>query len=62
MPIIEAKGYQIIASVHDELICEVADTETHTPEELEKLMCIVPEWAEGLPLDAEGEKMYRYKK
>lgn len=59
---VEGGGYPIVLSVHDELVCETPDTPEYTVTELEKLMCALPEWAEGFPLVAEGSEMYRYAK
>ncbi|WFD55459.1 DNA polymerase I [Escherichia phage Ioannina] len=62
MPGVEAAGYEIVLSVHDELITEVPDTDDYTTEELCRLMCDLPVWAKGFPLAAEGDIMYRYRK
>lgn len=59
---VERGGYPIVLSVHDELVCETPDTPDYTVPELEKLMCALPEWAEGFPLVAEGGEMKRYAK
>ena len=59
---VERGGYPIVLSVHDELVCETPDTPDYTVPELEKLMCELPEWAEGFPLVAEGAEMKRYAK
>ena len=59
---VEGGGYPIVLSVHDELVCETPDTEDYTVHDLEKLMCALPEWAEGFPLVAEGAEMMRYAK
>lgn len=59
---VEGGGYPIVLSVHDELVCETPDTTEYTVAELEKLMCSLPEWAEGFPLVAEGAEMMRYAK
>ncbi|HAK4847950.1 TPA: DNA polymerase [Salmonella enterica] len=59
---VEGGGYPIVLSVHDELVCETPDTPEYTVAELEKLMCELPEWAEGFPLVAEGQELKRYAK
>lgn len=59
---VEGGGYPIVLSVHDELVCETPDTPYYTVAELEKLMCALPEWAEGFPLVAEGQELKRYAK
>lgn len=62
MPGVEAAGYKIILSVHDELLTEVPDTPEYTVNELERLMCVLPAWAKDFPLSAEGWEGKRYKK
>lgn len=62
MPAIEAEGYLLTLSVHDELICECPDTNEFTHGRLAALMSTVPPWAEGLPLAAAGFECYRYRK
>lgn len=62
MPGVEAAGYAIVLSVHDELITEVPDEDDYTTEELEELMCKLPVWAKGFPLAAKGDIMTRYRK
>lgn len=59
---VERGGYPIVLSVHDELVCETPDTADYTVHDLEKLMCALPEWAEGFPLVAEGQELKRYAK
>lgn len=62
MPRIEAAGYAIGMLVHDEIIAEADDVDAFSGEHLAELMSVVPEWAEGLPLAAEGFTAYRYRK
>lgn len=59
---VESGGYPIVLSVHDELVCETPDTPEYNVAELEKLMCSLPDWAEGFPLVAEGQELKRYAK
>lgn len=59
---VEANGYPIVLHVHDEIICETPDTPEYNVAELERLMCELPEWAEGFPLVAEGQELKRYAK
>ena len=59
---VEGGGYHIVLSVHDELVCETPDTPKYSVAELERLMCELPEWAEGFPLVAEGQELKRYAK
>ncbi len=62
MPAIEAAGYQIITTVHDEIPTETPDLPEFSHEELAALMARNPSWAPGLPLAAAGFESYRYKK
>lgn len=62
MPAIEARGYQIVLSVHDELICETPDSDEFNHEELATLLATNPPWAQSMPLAAAGFEAYRYKK
>lgn len=62
MPHVEAAGYEIVLTVHDEDITEAPDSPEFNPEHLSSLISTVPDWAEGLPLAAAGFEAYRYKK
>lgn len=50
----------VVLHVHDEIVLET-DRED-AAEELKRVMCTAPEWAVGLPLNAEVETMARYGK
>jgi DNA polymerase len=50
----------VVLHVHDEIVVETADPEA--AENLKRVMCTAPEWADGLPLAAEVETMKRYGK
>lgn len=57
--------FAIVLHSHDELLVESnADTVEHKTivHELERRMTVVPPWATGLPLKAEGWSGYRYRK
>lgn len=58
---VEAKGYEIIMSVHDELVAEV-DEGFGSLKEFEKLMVELPDWGKGCPIQAEGWEGKRFKK
>lgn len=62
MPRIEAAGYEILLSIHDELLTETPDTDAFSAGGLAALMSTVPSWAPGLPLAAAGFETYRYRK
>ncbi|MBN3738055.1 DNA polymerase I [Burkholderia sp. Tr-20355] len=61
-PAVEAAGYDIVLSIHDELITETPDTDDYSADELSQLIATAPAWAEGMPLAAAGFSAYRYKK
>ena len=61
-PRLEAAGYEIVMSVHDEYICEIPDDKTRNHRHMEELMSALPSWAGGLPLVAAGFESYRYRK
>ena len=62
MPTIEAAGYQIVLTVHDEDITETPDHPEFNADHLAGLMATNPKWAKGLPLAAAGFEAYRYRK
>ncbi len=62
MPEIDATGYGIILSVHDELLTETDDSPIFNHEDLAAMMSKVPAWAEGVPLAAAGFETRRYCK
>lgn len=58
---VEAAGYSIVMSVHDELVAEAAPD--RDIKEFEKLVAgPVPAWAKGCPVAAEGWAGWRYRK
>ncbi len=61
MMALEVKGYNVILSVHDEIICEVPDN-FGSLDEMIDIMTRVPAWAEGCPINAEGKEGKRYRK
>lgn len=50
---VETAGYPIVLHVHDEILSEVDEGKGNL-KEFEELMAKLPEWAEGLPLKADG--------
>ena len=57
----EEAGYPALASIHDEdlTIRRIGKGNIH---ELEKAVCKMPRWADGIPLAAEGFRCVRYRK
>jgi DNA polymerase bacteriophage-type len=57
----EAQEFPVVLSVHDEIVCELPESRG-SAHELEAIMKEVPEWAQGLPLNAEGWEGFRFRK
>lgn len=55
-------GYEVLLSVHDEIITEAPDEPAYTLAGLESAMVHQIDWAAGLPLAAEGFEGGRYRK
>ena len=62
MPLIEAAGYQIVLTVHDEIIAEAPDSPEYSVDKMAALLATPPSWALDMPLAAAGFETYRYKK
>jgi DNA polymerase bacteriophage-type len=62
MPGIEAAGYQIVLTVHDEVITEAPDSPEFNADHLGSLLAATPPWAQGMPLAAGGFEALRYRK
>jgi DNA polymerase len=62
MPLIDRDGFQIVLSVHDELVTETPDSKEYNAQALSSLLSRNPSWAQGLPLAAAGFETYRYRK
>ena len=58
---VEKKGYPIVMHCHDEIIAEVPEG-IGSVEEMCEVMAVQPEWAEGLPLRADGYECSFYQK
>lgn len=58
---VEAAGYPLILTVHDEDLCEVAKT-FGSVEQFESLMSEVPAWAPGFPISVGSWRGERYRK
>lgn len=59
---IENAGFDIVLTVHDELITETDDNAARTVDDLVDFMSNPPPWADGCPLAAAGFETYRYRK
>ena len=56
---LEKKGFNIVMHIHDEVVIE---SDSSSIEEINEIMSIVPSWAPGLILDADGFESEFYKK
>jgi DNA polymerase len=54
-------GYDIVFHVHDEIIAEVPNGQGSV-DEMCRLMSINPDWADGIPLNADGYECEYYRK
>lgn len=54
-------GYQIVMHCHDEVVIEAPDHQGSV-DEVCRIMAIAPDWADGLPLRADGYQCEFYKK
>lgn len=59
---IESAGWELVLSVHDELVAERDTFNGKTHEEFLSLMKVVPAWAQGFPIAVAGYSGSRYKK
>lgn len=57
---VERARFRTVTHVHDEIVTET--TGGLTVERLSSLMCDLPDWAEGLPVEAAGYTTQRYRK
>jgi len=62
MPAVENAGYEIVLSVHDELLTETPDADDYSHETLARMLATNPPWAQGLPLAAAGFECHHYRK
>lgn len=61
MPRVEAAGYPIIMTVHDEIVAEV-DADFGSWEEMAGIMTTLPAWGSDCPIAADGWQGARYRK
>jgi DNA polymerase bacteriophage-type len=58
---LDEAGYPIVLHIHDEVVAEVPEGAGDV-REFERLMCEVPDWAQGFPMKTEGWRATRYRK
>ena len=56
---LEKKGFNIVMHIHDEVVIE---SDSSNIEEINEIMSVVPSWAPGLSLEADGFESKFYKK
>ena len=59
---VEDAGYPVVLTVHDEIIADTPDRATYNVSDFNRLLCVLPEWASGLPVKAAGYEAHRYRK
>jgi DNA polymerase len=59
--VLDREGWNPVLHVHDEIMCEEKVGEKSL-DELMRIMCDLPEWAKGLPVEAEGFVSRRFRK
>lgn len=61
---LEEKGFKVVMHVHDEIVCEVPVISggDATLKRIESIVCELPDWAKNLPVQAEGQRGFRYSK
>lgn len=62
MPVVESLGYEIVLTVHDEVLTEAPDRREYDVRHLSAALAHIPVWAKDLPLAAAGFEGYRYRK
>lgn len=58
---VEAAGYPVVMTVHDEIVCE-RESKVCDFGEFERIMVTSPAWAAGCPIEVEGWVGSRYRK
>lgn len=59
---VEAKGWSVQLTVHDEIIAETDYSEKRNIDVFCKLMAQTPDWAKGCPVAVDGWQGFRYRK
>ena len=57
----EALGYPNVMTIHDEVVAEIPKG-FGSVEDYERILSVVPDWADGFPVAAEGWRGERYRK
>lgn len=62
MTLVAQAGYKIVMHVHDEIVIDEPEDSGFTIADACQLMTTPPDWAAGLPLDADGYECDYYRK
>lgn len=62
MPHAEEAGYEIVLTIHDDLMTETPDTDDFDHIGLGRILTTNADWNMGLPLAAKGMSVYRWRK
>lgn len=54
-------GYKVLFSVYDEIIAEIQE-DLADIKDFESIICQLPDWGIGIPLEAEGKLLHNYQK
>lgn len=56
----EKNGFEVVMHVHDEIVAEIVSAYTY--QNFDEIITKLPNWADGIPLEAEGFISRRYRK
>jgi DNA polymerase len=59
---LDAEGFSTVLHVHDEAGLDEPDVTEAKMNRIKELLCTLEPWADGLPLDSEGDSKFRYRK
>ena len=60
---LDAAGFNIVLHVHDEIVCLFKkDRAEEDLRDMSQIMCMVPDWAVGLPVAVDAGLHERYEK
>lgn len=59
---LDKAGFPAVFHVHDEVVVDAPTDKSNELSQMEKVMCEVPKWADGLPLNAAGYTTPYYRK
>lgn len=62
--VLDERGWPVVLHIHDQALAEVlrSQTDQFNPRQMEADMCLLPSWAIGVPMKAQGEYLERFAK